>query len=110
MVKMATLDVKLQGKGATITLSRYDFNHALECMGITPSAWGNMPAEKFRFRLAEAQRHLFYSPQEFTRSESTVRVGKEPVTFAALDAEKVYSILKKLVVFGERVGDGDIHY
>jgi hypothetical protein len=79
-------------------------------MGEKVSAWGSLPADRFRHRLTQARRHIKYTPQEFTACETTMRVGKEIVTFAPLDVEKVRAILTKLWVFAERAGDKEISF
>jgi len=109
-MKLATLDITLKAGSSETTLLRYEFNHALECMGVKPTPWGGMPADQFRHKLTTARKNMLYAPQEFTRCEGTVKVGKNMVTFAKLDVEKVRSILTKLWVFAERAGDNDISF
>lgn len=109
-MKLATLDVTLKAGGLELTMPRYEFNHALDCMGEQVTPWGIIPADRFRHRLITARQNVMFCPQEFTCSEQTIKVKKEMVTFAALDIEKVRAILTKLWVFAERAGDKDINY
>lgn len=110
MTKLATLAITLRANGQELEMPRYEFNHAMACMGEKVTPWGSLPADRFRTRLTEARKHMQYAPREFTASETTLRVGKDMVTFAALDAEKVRAILTKLWVFAERAGDKEISF
>jgi hypothetical protein len=111
MMKLATLDVMIQANGQELTLPRFEFNHALTCMGLPATPYGTIPADLFRHRLTEARKNMQLHPTEFTTSETVMRVGKlGGLTFAALDAEKVRAVLTKLWVFAERAGDKDINY
>jgi hypothetical protein len=111
MKTLATLEITLQANGQELVLPRYEFNHALTCMGVPVTPYGTIPADEFRHRLTTARGNMLLHPREFTVCETTMRVGKkEQVTFAAMDAEKVRAVLTKLWVFAERAGDKDINY
>lgn len=109
-MKLATLSVTLKANGRTIEMPRYEFNHALVCLGEKVTPWGAIPSERLRTRLIKARNHMKLSPREFTACETTMSVGKDLVTFAALDVEKVQLILDKLFVFINGVGDCDVNF
>jgi hypothetical protein len=108
--KLPTLDVKLQAGSLTLTMRRYEFNHALDCMGLTPAAWGTIPSDEFRHKIKVAGRNFLLTPSEFTKSEQLVKVGKEEITMAKLCEKKVAVIMASLELFAESVGDKDIAY
>jgi hypothetical protein len=109
-MKLATLEVQLQAGAQEVTMPRYELNHALVCMGLDPTPYGTIPADEFRARLTDARRNIQYHPREFCACETTLKVKKEMVTFAALTVEKVRAILTKLWVFAERAGNNNICY
>lgn len=111
MKTLATLEITLTAtNGQELVMPRYEFNHALACMGEKVTPYGGLRADYFRDRLTKARHNMLLHPNEYTACETTLKVGKDRVTFAALDAEKVRAILTKLWVFAERAGDGEINY
>lgn len=109
-MKLATLDIKLQANGQELPMNRFEFNHVLVCLGEKVTPYGSIPADEFRHKLTKARQTMQYAPQEFTASETTLKVGKDMVTFAAINADKLRAIFTKLWVFAERAGDKDITY
>ena len=109
-MKLATLEVTLTAGDLSLTLPRYQFNHALECMGFPVTPWGGMSADKLRVKSQMTRKALQRIPTEFTRDSEKVKVGKEIVVFEKLTIDDVRSIMSRLWMFAKRAEDNEVTF
>jgi hypothetical protein len=109
-MKLATLNITLSAGNRTLVLSRYEFNHALECMGEKVVPWGGLPADHFRAKVALVKRNLARNSKEFTKDGCEVKVAKEKVWMNPITLDKLNKLFSKLETFSTEAGDNEITF